>query len=182
MIPFLYSKKYGFRQAVFSHKIKFLLLSKANFVCRMLSHKFLQPLKMAHFERFLLKTAQNRGVFSIRCPFKSNKRSHSGDDGDEDPPVPIPREQSAALPSPSKGNGRRQKLSSSTAKVVGTERLGESSWHRAPARIANCRISIKNDRFSTEKRSFFLRFQGLSSCPFCAVLLGFLLSFWSIFK
>ena len=45
-------------------------------------------------------------------------RSHSGDDGDEDPPVPIPREQSAALPSPSKGNGRTQKLSSSTAKVV----------------------------------------------------------------
>ena len=52
------------------------------------------------------------------CGFKSNKRSHSGDDGDEDPPVPIPREQSVALPSPSKGNGRRQKLSSSTAKVV----------------------------------------------------------------
>ena len=49
--------------------------------------------------------------------------SHSGDDGDEDPPVPIPREQSAALPRLPKGNGRRQKLSSSTAKVVGTERL-----------------------------------------------------------
>ena len=32
------------------------------------------------------------------CGFKSNKRSHSGDNGDEDPPVPIPREQSAALP------------------------------------------------------------------------------------
>ena len=30
------------------------------------------------------------GVFSARCPFKSNKRSHSGDNGDEDPPVPIP--------------------------------------------------------------------------------------------
>ena len=49
--------------------------------------------------------------------------SHSGDDGDEDPPVPIPREQSAALPRLPKGNGRRQKLSSSTAKVVEKKRL-----------------------------------------------------------
>ena len=30
---------------------------------------------------FCSKTAQNRGAFSARCPFKSNKRSHSGDDG-----------------------------------------------------------------------------------------------------
>ena len=51
-------------------------------------------------------------------PFKSNKRSHSGDDGDEDPPVPIPNTE---------------------VKLI----YGESSWHRAPARIANCRISIK---------------------------------------
>lgn len=40
-----------------------------------------------------------------------------GDDG-VSPPVPIPREQSAALPRLLKGNGRRQKLSSFTAKVV----------------------------------------------------------------
>ena len=50
--------------------------------------------------------------------------SHSGDNGDEDPPVPIPREQSAALPRLPKGNGRRQKLSSSTPKVLGTQRPG----------------------------------------------------------
>ena len=28
--------------------------------------------------------------FHFFCGFKSNKRSHSGDNGDEDPPVPIP--------------------------------------------------------------------------------------------
>ena len=135
-------------------------------------------------------------------------RSHSGDDGDEDPPVPIPREQSAALPRLPKGNGRRQKLSSSTAKVVEKKRLRgrvrqfigqrisavraerdeqtqKEKRLRCPSRHelndvdekANCRISIKNDRFSVEKRSFFLHFQGFSSCPFCAVLLGFLLGF-----
>ena len=82
-------------------------------------------------------------------------RSHSGDDGDEDPPVPIPNTE---------------------VKLI----YGESSWHRAPARIANCRISIKNDRFSTEKRSFFLYsdhfffFAVLS--VFCQVLLSFMSS------
>ena len=64
---------------------------------------------MPHFWAFLKSV--NR--------FKSNKRSHSGDNGDEDPPVPIPNTE---------------------VKLV----YGESSWHRAPARIANCRISIKN--------------------------------------
>ena len=39
---------------------------------------------------FCLTTAQNRGDFSARCPFKSNNRSHSGDNEAEDPPVPIP--------------------------------------------------------------------------------------------
>ena len=53
--------------------------------------------------------------------------SHSGDNGDEVPPVPIPREQSAD---------------------------GESTWHIAPGRIANCRISIKNDRFQAENGHF----------------------------
>ena len=67
--------------------------------------------------------------------------SHSGDDGDEDPPVPIPNTE---------------------VKLI----YGESSWHRAPARIANCRISIKNDRFSTEKRSFFLYLHFLASARF----------------
>ena len=76
-------------------------------------------------------------------PFKSNKRSHSGDDGDEDPPVPIPNTE---------------------VKLI----YGESSWHRAPARIANCRISIKNDRFSSEKRSFFLYLHFLASSHFRA--------------
>ena len=47
--------------------------------------------------------------------------------------------------------GKRQKTE---VKLI----YGESSWKEAPARIANCRISIKNDRFSTEKRSFFLLF------------------------
>ena len=67
--------------------------------------------------------AEKQPFLASSHSFKSNKRSHSGDDGDEDPPVPIPREQSAALPRLPKGNGRRQKLSSSTAKVVGTECL-----------------------------------------------------------
>ena len=35
---------------------------------------------MAHFYEYL------KHAYS----FKSNKRSHSGDNGDEDPPVPIP--------------------------------------------------------------------------------------------
>ena len=51
---------------------------------------FCNPQKWRILSDFCLKTAQNRGVFSARCPFKSNKRSHSGDDEAEDPPVPIP--------------------------------------------------------------------------------------------
>ena len=84
---------------------------------------FCNPQKWGILSDFCLKTAQNQGVFPVRCPFKSNKRSHSGDDGDEDPPVPIPCEQRDALPRLQNGNGRRQKLSSSTAKVVGKKRL-----------------------------------------------------------
>ena len=64
-------------------------------------------------------------------PFKSNKRSHSGDDGDEDPPVPIPNTE---------------------VKLI----YGESSWHRAPARIANCRISIKMTVFKPKTVIFLL--------------------------
>ena len=78
---------------------------------------------------------QNQAFFKLFNSFKSNKRSHSGDNGDEDPPVPIPNTE---------------------VKLV----YAESTWHRAPGRIGNCRISIKNDRFSVEKRSFFLYFQG----------------------
>ena len=70
--------------------------------------------------------------------------SHSGDDGDEDPPVPIPNTE---------------------VKLI----YGESSWHRAPARIANCRISIKNDRFSVEKRSFFLYLTIFLLQQFCLI-------------
>ena len=55
--------------------------------------------------------------------------SHSGDNGDEDPPVPIPNTE---------------------VKLV----YGESTWHIAPGRIANCRISIKNDRFQAENGHF----------------------------
>ena len=104
---------------------------------------FCNPQKWRILSDFCLKTAQNRGDFSAHCPFKSNKRSHSGDDGDEDPPVPIPNTE---------------------VKLI----YGESSWHRAPARIANCRISIKNDRFSVEKRSFFLYSYFLTSSRFRA--------------
>ena len=57
-------------------------------------------------------------------------RSHSGDNGDEDPPVPIPKTE---------------------VKLV----YAESTWHRAPGRIGNCRISIKNDRFQAENGHFF---------------------------
>ena len=90
---------------------------------------FCNPQKWGILSDFCLKIAQNRGVFSARCPFKSNKRSHSGDDGDEDPPVPIPNTE---------------------VKLI----YGESSWHRAPARIANCRISIKKRPFSVENGRF----------------------------
>ena len=43
--------------------------------------------------------------------------------------------------------GKRQKTE---VKLV----YGESSWHRAPARIANCRISIKKRPFSVENGRF----------------------------
>ena len=83
---------------------------------------FCNPQKWHILSIFCLKTAQNRGVFSARCPFKSNKRSHSGDNGDEDPPVPIPNTE---------------------VKLV----YAESTWHIAPGRIGSCRISIKNPFF-----------------------------------
>ena len=54
--------------------------------------------KQPFFSRFCSKKARFQAFFKIVLGFKSNKRSHSGDNGDEDPPVPIPREQSAALP------------------------------------------------------------------------------------
>ena len=91
---------------------------------------FCNPQKWRILSDFCLKTAQNRGIFSVRCPFKSNKRSHSGDNGDEDPPVPIPNTE---------------------VKLV----RGESTWHIAPGRITRCRISIKNDRFQAENGHFF---------------------------
>ena len=47
---------------------------------------------------------------------------------------------------------------------------GESTWHIAPGRITRCRISIKNDRFSSEKRSFFLYFRPFSLRLLYAVL------------
>ena len=40
-----------------------------------------------HFTSFLSKI---EGLSNSLSCFKSNKRSHSGDNGDEDPPVPIP--------------------------------------------------------------------------------------------
>ena len=57
--------------------------------------------------------------------------SHSGDDGDEDPPVPIPNTE---------------------VKLI----YGESSWHRAPARIANCRISINKRLQRNVAGAYFL--------------------------
>ena len=86
-------------------------------------------------------------------PFKSNKRSHSGDNGDEDPPVPIPNTE---------------------VKLV----YAESTWHTAPGRIGNCRISIKNDRFWLEKRSFFFCFDLFSLCSICAVSARVDIKFW----
>ena len=88
-------------------------------------------------------------------PFKSNKRSHSGDDGDEDPPVPIPNTE---------------------VKLI----YGESSWHRAPARIANCRISIKKRPFSTENGRFSYIFKVFHLAHFvlyCLVFIKFLVNF-----
>ena len=47
-------------------------------------------------ERFLCQNGQKSIKISVFLNpigrFKSNKRSHSGDNGGEDPPVPIPRE------------------------------------------------------------------------------------------
>ena len=51
---------------------------------------FATPQKWRILSGFCLKTARNRGVFLAALPFKSNKRSHSGDNEAEDPPVPIP--------------------------------------------------------------------------------------------
>ena len=99
--------------------------------------------KWTNFSYFGYIMARITPFLPFWCGFKSNKRSHSGDDGDEDPPVPIPNTE---------------------VKLI----YGESSWHRAPARIANCRISIKNDRFSVEKRSFFLYLHFLTSSRFQA--------------
>ena len=92
---------------------------------------FCAPQKWRVLSDFCLKTARNRGIFSAPCPFKSNKRSHSGDNGDEVPPVPIPNTE---------------------VKLV----YGESSWHRAPARIANCRISKKRNRNHKLRLRLFL--------------------------
>ena len=67
------------------------------------------------------------------CGFKSNKRSHSGDNGDEDPPVPIPNTE---------------------VKLV----YGESSWPSKVRKDSKLPDFNQNDRFSREKRSFFFYF------------------------
>ena len=40
--------------------------------------------------QYLVITGKNQAILKLFSGFKSNKRSHSGDNGDEDPPVPIP--------------------------------------------------------------------------------------------
>ena len=77
-------------------------------------------------------------------------RSHSGDNGDEDPPVPIPNTE---------------------VKLV----YAESTWHRAPGRIGNCRISIKNDRFLAENGHFSCVFKIFCSACFIFFVARFLL-------
>ena len=69
----------------------------------------------------------------IDSSFKSNKRSHSGDNGDEDPPVPIPNTE---------------------VKLV----YGESSLPSKVREDSKLPDFNQNDRFSSEKRSFFLYF------------------------
>ena len=46
--------------------------------------------KWPFLSRFCIKIAHFKASLKIAFSFKSNKRSHSGDNGDEDPPVPIP--------------------------------------------------------------------------------------------
>ncbi len=40
--------------------------------------------------QYLVITGKNQAILKLFNSFKSNKRSHSGDNGDEVPPVPIP--------------------------------------------------------------------------------------------
>ncbi len=82
-----------------------------------------QSLKPLIFCIKQLKTGRLRLNMHINQGFKSNKRSHSGDNGVEDPPVPIPNTE---------------------VKLY----CAESTYALRVGRIGRCRISIKNARFS----------------------------------
>ena len=85
----------------------------------MFGKHFLESLKNECFSSIFASFPRKiEGFKNSLYRFKSNKRSHSGDNGDEDPPVPIPNTE---------------------VKLV----RGESTWHIAPGRITRCRISIK---------------------------------------
>ena len=93
---------------------------------------------------FCLKTPRNQGVFTAALPFKSNKRSHSGDNEAEDPPVPIPNTE--------------VKL------CVAESTIRDTVWEDRELPDFN-----QNDRFSSEKRSFFYVFDTFSLVSICAV-------------
>ena len=90
------------------------------------------------FSRFCLIFAQNRIILKLRYRFKSNKRSHSGDDSNEDPPVPIPNTE---------------------VKLV----YVESTYTSRVGRIESCRISIKKACFSSKNRLFSYVFEHLTN-------------------
>ena len=81
-------------------------------------------------------------------PFKSNKRSHSGDDGDEDPPVPIPNTE---------------------VKLV----YGESSLPSKVREDSKLPDFNQNDRFQAENGHFFYVLTISLSALYCLNLLNF---------
>ena len=100
---------------------------------------------MKGFAPFFAKKAHFEGCKNGVTRFKSNKRSHSGDNGDEDPPVPIPNTE---------------------VKLV----RGESTWHIAPGRITRCRISKKMTVFKPKTvifHVFWRYFQNDAICVLC---------------
>ena len=81
--PVLYNWRYSG-----SSERKFIVIFGKISLGARLGHNFFTYQKTAIFKLFLLKKGSILSIFQ-NCPrFKSNKRSHSGDNGDE--PVPIP--------------------------------------------------------------------------------------------
>ena len=113
----------------------------------MFGKHFLESLKNECFSSIFASFPRKiEGFKNSLYRFKSNKRSHSSDNGFRVHLFPF--RASEALPCRRcSACGKRQKTE---VKLV----YAESTWHRAPGRIGNCRISIKNDRFQAENGHF----------------------------